>query len=209
CLELQLKKLNAEQLIKSGETIEIDCGDDSWNVRFSAFAKSRKARADTSSRIIGVQSGSIELTNADKVRSSIKRKNSHYGELNISYLLAINIFSDMRSIEEPLLDALFGDWLALNRRKNNGVWRAGSQFYNTRMSGALVFQSMSPHFIGIADPKLWHHPAAEYPINQDSWPLRQYTFDYVSDNVQYIDGKSAYNLLDFDREKFERQLKLK
>ena len=140
------------------------------------------------------------------IRSSIKRKSGHYGDLDSPYILALNIFSETSS-EEDIFEALFGDLVVYFStesekssisNKPNGVWYGPRGYQKTRMSALLTFNDLTPFLIGKKEPTLWHHPSAEYPIDASSWVLRQKIPNMVTGKLQTTQSKFAKQNLNFD-----------
>ena len=137
---------------------------------------------------------------------TIKRKTSHYGELTIPYVLALNV-DDFSFDDEDVTNAMFGDETytfnfdtdeVFPRRKPNGVWYGPKGYENKRMSGVCLFRYLRPDRIHLVEPVLWHHPYANNPLSPDLWSLQQQILNKQFGQHELHDGQSVVELLGID-----------
>jgi len=158
-----------------------------WNVTFQAIPKSPKARGKQGIRPIGIRfSGFQECKEDEWIRNAIKEKATKYGNLDLPYIIAINVLSIFSNNYHVVMDALLGDegvifdHLAAGgsdhklTRASNGAFRGPHGPQNTRVSGVIICNDLLWGNITKTNPTLWHNPWATFPFNQDLWALPQF-----------------------------------
>lgn len=126
------------------------------------------------------------VTPQSGIRNSIKEKSGKYGELDLPYIIAINVVDQFSGDDIDISNALFGDEQVIftfrgnkvireeTRRKRNGAWFGPKGPRNTRVSGALFASLLSPWNIAKITPVLWHHPWANKPLSPEWLPFPQF-----------------------------------
>lgn len=158
-----------------------------WKVSFQAIPKSPEARGKQGIRPIGLYFYPFQECKEDEwVRNAIKEKATKYGDLNLSFIIAINVLSIFSNDEHMVMDALYGDEQVTIyqlptggsdhrlTRALNGTFRGPKGPQNTRVSGIIICNDLLWGNIGKINPVLWHNPWAAYPIYPDIWPLPQW-----------------------------------
>jgi hypothetical protein len=144
-----------------------------------------------------------------QIYERIRRKSSHYGELDIPYLLALNI-SDLMADMDDFTDAVLGSEAFLYDfetdeiqpfRKRDGAWFGPNGPHNKRMSGILLFQQLRPESIHICEPVLWHHPFANIPLNFYSFPFIQQIPNREKGKYELRPGLNSHEHLSVDPKK--------
>lgn len=182
-LEVWLSNIDVERArvraeASSFEDLEVLTRDyGGWEMRFQAIPRRLTAGA-RARRSIGILStGARFLTTTASLRSSIGKKASRYGELNIPYIVAVNA-ADSNLEDLDIEDALFGDYQIIARqtddgfnhsegRDGNGVWFGPKGPKNTRVSGVLAVGGLGPWSVEQRDPVLYLNPWAriEFPAH--------------------------------------------
>lgn len=138
------------------------------------FCKNRRDRPDD--RAIGVRS--LEPywgTPGDRIRESVDKKASKYGELDAPYVVAVNATGEYQS-EEDATDALLGSPCVIIRqfddgrretkggRNPDGVWWGKNGPRNTGLSAVLFTKRLSPWSVELRRTLLIRSPWAARPL---------------------------------------------
>jgi len=207
-LERWVSKLDPDKI---GEKLEsggledlpnILLNHDGWNVTFQAIPKSPNARGKKGIRPIGLRFFGFHKCNEDEwIKNSIKEKATKYGDLNLPYIIAINVISIFGNDDHMVMDALFGkEGVTFFRRPNggsdykltrapNGAFRGPKGPQNTRVSGIIICNNLLWGDISKINPTLWHNPWASSPLNQDLWVLPQYVPNSNKSRIELKEGK--------------------
>ncbi len=154
-----------------------------WSLLFRPIAKSPKLRGQPGIRPIGVRMPEGRWMNTHgEIRKAIENKAKKYGELELSFIIAVNVVAD-HCDNIDIMNALYGDESLLvtqaadgglterHERKLNGAWFGPKGPRNMLISGALMFACLSPWSMGVVTPELFHNPWAQRPLPVSSWPL--------------------------------------
>ncbi len=138
----------------------------------------------------------MDLT-VEYVREAILDKAGRYGQLDLPYLIAVNVREAFR--EKDVCNALFGD-LTLQFdtasgamsgvRLPNGVW-SGSK--HTRVSAVLIADNLHPYRAAQASVAIWHNPWAARPATGLLPSLTHYL--PMIGRIQRQDGPTLGDLL--------------
>jgi hypothetical protein len=185
----------------------ITLNHDGWNVTFQAIPKSPKARGKQGVRPIGIRFFGFQECKEDEwIRKAIKEKATKYGNLDLPYLIAINVLSIFSNDDHMIMDALFGkEGVTLYRlpsggsdqkltRAPNGAFRGPHGPQNTRVSGVIICNELLWGNITKINPVLWHNPWASFPFSQDSWAFPQYVPDPDKNRLEPKSGRKAADL---------------
>lgn len=143
-------------------------GHDGWVVKFYPIPKSAEARGKPGVRPLGlVANGFRWVQTAAHMRDSLVDKAGRYGELDLPYVVAINVLDHIDGYDTE--EALFGaecvtvkvspDGVeATPDRTPDGVWtsRAGPRY--ARLSAVLVTSELHISSCGSGGVTLWHNP---------------------------------------------------
>jgi len=182
---------------------------DGWNVTFQAIPKSPKARGKQGVRPIGIRFSPFQECKEDEwIRNAIKEKATKYGNLDLPYLIAINVLSIFINDDLMVMDALFGDeGITAYRlpsggfdhratRALNGAFLGPNGPQNTRVSGVIICNDLLWGNIAKINPVLWHNPWASIPLKQEYWPLPQWVTNADKTKLEPKPGRSISELLD-------------
>lgn len=177
---------------------------DGWRVAFQAIPKSPAARGKPGVRPIGLFHIPFHECKEDEwVRNAIKEKATKYGNLNLPYVIAIDVLSVFSNDDLMIKDALFGDeqisCYALPggkfhdrlTRATNGAFRGPNGPRNTRVSGVVICNDLSCVSIAKISPVLWHNPWASYPMDSGAWPFPQWVLDESKTRIVPRSGRDA------------------
>lgn len=221
-LRKQLSQLDYEQVAQKALESEgmglqrfplIPWEHEAWTIEFIAIPKAENARGKPDVRPVGSMFYGIELVDTElNIKSRIDNKYGHYGELDIPFILALNVL-DSYTNDETVAKALFGDEATnynletgeiLNFRKPNGSWFGPSGYQKRRMSGVCIFKRLRPENMHLVDPVLWHHPYANNPLNPSLLDLRQWIPNRDKGGYEFKDGKPLLELLKLDEAKMPK-----
>lgn len=180
---------------------------DGWNVAFQAIPKSPEVRGKSGVRPIGMRSKGIQICTEDEwIKNAIKEKATRYGNLQLPFLIAINVLSIFSSRNNFVMDALFGkegftsSWLTTEGSQNerirapNGAFRGPQGPQNTRVSGVIICSNLSCGNINKTIPALWHNPWASLPLDQEFWILPQYILNPENNCMEFKVEEKAIDL---------------
>jgi len=209
-LEAKLSELDPDEL--QIEDKELDSlpkwtlKDKGWEVDFIPIPKSDEARGKPGIRPVGITwFGPLWVKDHIHIRNSINEKSTKYGDLDLPYIIAVNVISyflDDISIE----NALFGDEVITATRnpdgsfehkpgrKRNGSWLGPKGPQNTRVSGAVIFDYLLWGNIEKTISIFWHNPWAKRPLSPGNWPLPQKKVDLQNGNIKRIKGKKPFEI---------------
>jgi len=180
---------------------------DGWNVTFQAIPKSPKARGKQGIRPIGIRFlRPQECKEHEWIRNAIKEKATKYGNLDLPYIIAINVLSIFSNDDHMVMNALFGDErITFYRlptggfdnkltRASNGAFRGPRGPRNTRVSGVIICNNLLWGNIAKINHVLWHNPWASFPFNQDLWALPQHVPNPDKARIELKPGGKAADL---------------
>lgn len=184
-----------------------------WNVTFQAIPKSPKARGKRGVRPIGLHFFPFQECKEDEwVRNAIKEKATKYGNLNLPYVIAINVLSIFSNDNLMIMDALFGDEQITSyympggksndrlTRAPNGAFRGPKGPKNTRVSGIIVCNDLLWGNIAKINPVLWHNPWAAYPMDSRLWPFPQWILNESKTKIVPKTGRDIGELFGLPKE---------
>ena len=177
----------------------------SWHIKFTAIPKSNDLRGVPDVQLVGSTSGPVqEIDTISHPKKKLKRKYKHYGELDVPYILALNVHDPFFD-DESLDVALFGQKVtgenAIKRDPKRGyAWYSQSGYQKKRMSAICVFKRLRPDTMHTVSPVVWHHPLANNPLERDLLRLTQRYSNHVGD-FELIEGKHPCDLLRLDKTK--------
>jgi hypothetical protein len=142
-----------------------------------------------------------------EIRKAIENKAKKYGELELPFIIAVNVVAN-HCDNIDIMNALYGDESILVTqaaggrlterpgRKLNGAWFGPQGPRNSLVSGALIFECLSPWSMGVVTPELFHNPWAQRPFPVSNWPLPYCVADLAAKRVRHEHGKTAREVLD-------------
>lgn len=149
-----------------------------WRIVFYPIPKSKSARGKKDGSSIGIMNfGARWIDTSSSIKSSIKKKASKYGDMDIPYVVAIDCMG-LAVDKESIIDALFGKQKFVYKISDNGkpigepeAWRDldGVLFspkgpINTRISGVLVGFGITPWNRTESSLMLYHNPYCQKPL---------------------------------------------
>ena len=147
-----------------------------WKIKFHALPKGPEYRSEAfvSTPIQGLSTGVDRLDVDERIRRSLKKKISGYGQRNRPYVIAICTGMDDFFIPQPALDtALFG---TMGMRANldtgdrwsfripDGIFWGPRGPKNTRVSGVILVAGLSAATVSSLKLVYMNNPWAEYPL---------------------------------------------
>jgi len=213
-LERKLSTLDPDMVAKQFEQggFEIlprwEWRHDDWQITFFPIPKKSEARGKSGVRPIGIQvCDARPITPNIGIKKAIQDKATKYGELDLSYIVAINVMDEFGADDTDISNALFGEEqgtitfrgneLIDQRpgRKPNGAWYGPNGPQNKRVSAVLIAVNLNPWKIAKVTPILWRNPWANYPLPPDIWQLPQLIPDKKGNCLLKKDGKSTWEML--------------
>lgn len=217
-LQDQLNQIDYDELVRKltlkadsmddFPSIEVEC--DEWAFRFTVIPKNEEGRRKTDLLPVAARWYGFENVDAaSSIKSRIDDKYAHYGELEIPYLLAINI-SDSFANEDTIIDALLGQEAVLidfetrqarHCRQPDGAWTSPEGYQKQRMSAVCIFRNLRPEDMFPAKPMIWHHPAANNPLSPNLLQLSQQVPNHEEGVYKLMEGILPCELFQLDETK--------
>lgn len=145
---------------------------------FELSASPRRVPKSDPETCLGMQSfGAKWASSSNALKQSITKKASRYGKLGQPYLIAVNVH-DFAIDQDGEMEALFGplqvvlqidhstgeDRVVRTQFSGEGCFLRHGQPTNTRVSGVIIFRSLSALGAGNRSACLYHHPSAQFPV---------------------------------------------
>ena len=138
---------------------------------FTADAWSPRMRGRPDLTAFGMRGDGGERNRERAIANVLRAKAGRYGDLQISYVIALNV-SNERGVEDWEFDlAIFGN-SEIAGPFDDSLWRTGTSNRNTRVSAVLVTSGVGPWSVAAYDLWLYENPNAAYPYKG---PLQQLT----------------------------------
>ncbi len=180
---------------------------DGWQIEFRPIPKKREARGRPGARPIGaIGTGVQSVDHKTPVRRAVMGKGQKYGELDLPFVLAVNVLEYIDDID--VMQALFGteQWPILDpdpstgeprlgpmHRRPDGAWFGPRGPRYTRISAVLLTRRLSPYNIHEAPVRVFHHPWAEHPIGAGLTRLPQAL--PAGNRLELVGGQSLGRIL--------------
>lgn len=124
-------------------------------------------------RVVGSSvEGVATIDDVRPLRRNLKRKATHYGELDAPYVIAalcVGTFVEDWDVEGALLGDI--SYVSDPRqsgftrvRNPNGLWYGPGGAVNTRVSAVVTIPKLSAASAAIAEPTVWINPWAKHPL---------------------------------------------
>lgn len=165
-----------------------------------------KGRCDSSENIGIVSYGVRSVHTVTMINKAIKKKAGHYSKPDLPFVIAINIKERMVR-PEMVASALFGNE-AITVHADTGEDSIGrdtstaalldpkGRAKNTRVSGFLILDNLTPWSVTNRVPTLWHNPWAAQEFPPELWQLPQFIASVSKETYEKKEGKSIADLLD-------------
>lgn len=203
-LRCQSDKVSVEPDIEEGSThpdFLVSCGE----LKFYVEAIVPELPKDAATNTIIQGGASFGGQGATMIRKAIKKKATYHEELGRPYLIAINVNWSLP--DNHVINALFGNSCVQVNRETRDVshgrdFRTGKLTnpkglpQNTRVSGLIILENLTPLGIAESTPVLWHAPCAKHPFPPERWQLPQQILDAGKGTHEKKDGKSISDLLE-------------
>ncbi|MGB9835032.1 MAG: hypothetical protein ACPLPW_08725 [bacterium] len=215
-LEEKISNLDPDLIAEQFDKFELkglpkwnwECGG--WRITFYPIPKKVEARGKPGKRPIGcIHSGLHLVTPQIGIREAIKDKNSKYGELDLPFMVALNVLDEFKPDNIDIGNALFGEEIVTiifrgnelidqrPGRKPNGAWFGPKGPYNTRISAALIAVNLLPWNIARVTPVLWQNPWASRPLSPELLPFPKFLVG-EDNHLEEFKGKNGWELLGLD-----------
>lgn len=176
-----------------------------WEIVFTAYPRAKDKRGRPGNRVIGPRTEPLELDDADRLRNSVESKATRYRELDLRYIVAVNVMGEtLQEIE--IMEGLFGDekWgfeitpdgamISCRGREPNGAFHGPSRMINTRVSAVFVCDHLTAGVLR-RPTVLVHHPQAQRRIDPSLWPMPQLRPHPSESQVVRVEGRTAGEVL--------------
>jgi hypothetical protein len=178
-----------------------------WSIEFGVIPLKREARA-ASTNAIGIYGPNGGWANdAEPIRRRLADKAGAYGDFGGPFVVAV-LLDGIGTDDTSVAAALYGDEVytfSINDsdagqlgRRPNGSWFAPDGWHHTNVSAVLAVSNLLPWTVNTAVPTLWHHPAAQYPIDEIAPLFRQATPNPNTGRVEFtpptIDPATFFDL---------------
>jgi hypothetical protein len=171
---------------------------DGWIVDFFPIPKRDEARGRPGIRPLAMfYNANVTLDIVEHVRKAVESKASRYGQLDLPYLIAVNVREAFR--EKEFCNALFGDLTCQfdtasgamsGTHRPNGAWSGRK---HTRVSAVLIADNLHPYRAAQASVAIWHNPWAARPATGLLPSITHYL--PVNGRIQRRDGRTLGDLL--------------
>jgi hypothetical protein len=214
--ERELKKYDPddyEYLVKEIEGFDslpiLQHEDKDFAITVSIIPKPKKGRGNLKLRTIGIYPFQFTIGGSEEsIKSSLSKKATRYGKMDKPYIICVNSFSDKRTDEFDVFNALFGslrsvtyvnrnnpkDKFHKEERAKDGFFYGENGAKNTRVTGVLV---TSIDIVNITNATHWlvKHPFAQKQLDFDKFDLTY--LEVIDNNIQIIKKKSIDEVLSF------------
>ncbi len=120
------------------------------------------------------------VDNRTPIRSSLKKKVSHYAGRSFPFVLAVNTWFEFESEDDSdFLEALLGAEVIVEingdatvRRRPDGIWYGPKGPRNGHVSGVLHLRGVMPWSIGNTVPVLYVNGLAAIPLPDRAFPVK-------------------------------------
>ena len=137
-----------------------------------------------------------KITPHEAIKASVEGKARHYGELDLPLLVAVNSLEEFARAGDAI-DAMFGTLSVIVPdagpvrpvRNRDGAWHGPTGPTNTRVSGILSTERLSPWDLGQRSLRLILNPWARRPLPPDI-PFGIETSHVVDNHLQTLPGMS-------------------
>jgi hypothetical protein len=178
-----------------------------WDVIFYPLPKSPEKRGKPGVRPIGLtMPGARYVDVHTSVRSSVAGKATKYGNLDLPFIVAVNVLDEFADLH-LVLDGLLGqECVVVTERRDgssehridrtpDGAWFGARGSQNTRVSAAFVGLRLSVWDIAENTPDLVHNPWASRPMPQELWSMPQLVPNMQLRRLEKKIGRSAGQIL--------------
>ena len=178
--------------------------DDNMWIELRALPKGPKMRGKQGVRTVGFQGGGMRWVNVSgRIKKTLLRKAHTYGEMNVPYVIAINVM-DPKLDREDLVEALFGSEripvLFRNGKAEagepyrgaDGFWRDSIGARKKGVSAILVGAPILPWNIPNADLRLVLNPWTQRPYNSALCRLPRLVAE--PPYLRWLDGESLSSI---------------
>lgn len=194
------KKYEAENIFP-----ELVLKEPDWEIKFEFTPVKEEAigERDSSSGVIGSISYPVRSIHLDdEIKRSVKEKLYKYKNINLPFLLAINVVSDsMFSNDYTIMAALFGKVTYTfstspdgSRKSYPGRTMDGILVdpkhgaIGKRLSGLFVMKGLHFHNLISLEPMIWHNPHAKMPFNPELIKTGHMIYDGGSGEMKLRNG---------------------
>jgi len=213
-LDKWLATLNVDQIASTAKAqsdtelpvFSESCGSLTFTI--TAHPKSPDQRSSEARRLGVISPDLLSECNAhEDIRQAVIRKAKCYGDMDLPYIIAINVINSELLEFDDMLDGLFGRievttwqqprgiWHHTTRRAPNGAWTSSTGPRNPGVSGVLIADNLTPTTIGVETPVLIHNPCGRKPLPKDIWPLPQRSIDTLGKRILTHPGRQARDVL--------------
>jgi hypothetical protein len=178
-----LKTLDPDQVSRAyertQERAEFTVDEDGWLIDFRVVPKKPEARGRPGVRPIGGRMYGGWIDTRAPLCDAVRTKATAYGNLDVPFLIAVNVATEFDADDISVMEALFGrETFSIGprgvsdmRRQPNGAWFGPEGPRNTRNSVVLVVNHFAPWSLASANSKLYHNPFAAIPCSTDVLPF--------------------------------------
>jgi len=214
-LNVRLAELDPDEIIKLHESGKTDTipkwhfEHDGWDIEFEPIPKKPEARNKPGVRPLGGQSFGLRMSDQrTPIRDAITGKAGRYGELDLPYIIAVNVLEIVDEID--IMEALFGkEQFTVTFPQNDlvepintemsrlpdGAWTGIKGPRNTRVSAVLLVTELSEWNIPRVGLRLYHNPWATKKLYQTA--LYQLPQGIVQENhMEKVNGEATHLLFD-------------
>ncbi len=175
-----------------------------WSVLIQPIPKPQEKRGSQDVRPVGLTMPvTVSALTADEdVKKAVQVKNK-YGELDLPFLVAINMMAEFCS-QYDVMNGLFGHETVIfgptgtrpGGRLHDGAWDGPRGPQNTVISCVMVYRELKPWNMKNAVPWFVHNPWANRPLLTDALPFSQFTPNHEAGTLVKREGNNPGSYLD-------------
>lgn len=192
-----------------GNAEQYDFRDGNFHVIFEAAPRNREQAQETD-RVIGIRSHGHEggwMQPGENLRGAIEEKARAYGQLNMPYVIAVNVWEFFGDTASDSLEALYGtEQTQVTRHVNGGTeiaqvrardgcFGTPDNHRKTNVSGVLTVNNASPWALAnrniIYTPHVW----SDFPLGSPVTGTTDISFHVDQDGFTIQNGRMAAELL--------------
>ncbi len=192
-----------------GNPEQYDFSDGNFHVIFEAIPRNRE-RAQETDRVIGIRSHGHNggwMQSGESLRGAVEEKARAYGQMNMPYVIAVNVWEFFGHTASDSLEALYGSEQTQVTRYGNGgteiaevrardgCFGTPDNHRKTNVSGVLTVNNASPWALANRKVVYTPHVWSDFPLGSPIGGTTDISFNAEQDGFTIQNGRTAAELL--------------